>query len=441
MASLLLLGISTLIAIALVIHSELVPKKLLHVNNKSTNATNSTTLQSTAAATMGRETSAGGGGGGSSNLMVTTGTLTKTHQQQQQQQKQEQELENTPTTLLQTSLEAKTSTGGDSTLRRQSTTTLTASSTTTLKPPLRFSQTNSSTAGVRGAIGISWLLPLLFAITSPLICTINGKWPQHWWLEIMSHSLATTATTTSAMAAGNRAFSLNTATNSFVPLNERFIRTHLTPFTTEPPLLSNGDSVLEFNTTLAIDNGNGNGHANVNGHLTTTATSTGSSDSTSTIWSHTARSPVTSISFQHNNEDIYGLGTTTTSYSSVSLADAANANGAFVPPAVPALNFILFLCVDILFILLFFALFAILIKKLLWLWHKNRRTNNATAMSTTATTGITSSSLSLASTVATNTNTLQHQHQQQHHHHYQQQQSYNGNNAALDKFNMVMRQR
>ncbi|XP_065356494.1 uncharacterized protein LOC135950898 [Calliphora vicina] len=351
LASLLLLGISTLIAIALVIHSELVPKKLLHVNNKSTNATNSTTV-STAAATTNINTvvpgsATDGGGGGGATLTVTTGTLTTA---------QEQELENT--TILQTNREPV----GEQALRQ--------SVATSLKPPLRFVQQGTSAAGVRGAIGISWLLPLLFAITSPLICTINGKWPQNWWLEIMSHSMATATTSQTGNGGtglmGTTAFAMNTATNSFLPLNERYIRTHLTPFTTEPPLLSNGDSFLEFNTTTALDN------TNTNAHLTTTSSSSSSSsstiDATSTIWSHSlqtaAHSPVTSISFLHNED-------TTSANAAANLADGGGAGG-LLPPAVPALNFILFLFVDILFILLFFALFAILIKKLLWLWHKNR---------------------------------------------------------------------
>lgn len=38
-------------------------------------------------------------------------------------------------------------------------------------------------SGIRGAICVSWLLPILFAICSPLIYTIIGKWPLNWWLE------------------------------------------------------------------------------------------------------------------------------------------------------------------------------------------------------------------------------------------------------------------
>ncbi|KNC33698.1 hypothetical protein FF38_03822, partial [Lucilia cuprina] len=389
LASLLLLGISTLIAIALVIHSELVPKKLLHVNNKSTNATNSTTI-STAANTTTINTLVPPGGGEVRPVAI-----------------QEQELDTTTTLLHSANMETTgkpAEATGQQTLRQ------------TLKPPLRFVQTATTAAGVRGAIGISWLLPLLFAITSPLICTINGKWPQNWWLEIMSHSTNTAANTQANLNSGGSAFSINSATNSFLPLNERYIRTHLTPFTTEPPLLSNGDSVLEFNTTTALDNS----HLNVQQTTTKTTTSSGNTiDATSTIWSQTARSPVT---FQHNDD----IGTT------FGIVNNLPDTG-LMTPAVPALNFILFLFVDILFILLFFALFAILIKKLLWLWHKNRRTNNATSTGTAS---------SGAATPAT-TNQQQQQHS---HHHYQQQQqqqlSFNGNNsAALDKFNMVMKQR
>lgn len=46
--------------------------------------------------------------------------------------------------------------------------------------------TNLSTSGVKSVVGLSWLLPLLCAMCIPLIHSIIGYWPPDWWLEIRS---------------------------------------------------------------------------------------------------------------------------------------------------------------------------------------------------------------------------------------------------------------
>uniref|UniRef100_A0A1I8PF54 Uncharacterized protein n=1 Tax=Stomoxys calcitrans TaxID=35570 RepID=A0A1I8PF54_STOCA len=336
-----------------------------------------------------------------------------------------------------------------------------------LRPPSRFkasssmkSNTSSNTAasGVRGAIGISWLLPLLFAITSPLICTINGKWPQNWWLEIMSHSGATSATLATANSPGTATLATSggggggglftttttTITDGLAPLNEHYFqRTHLTPtFTTEPPLLSNGDSVLEFNTTTmdsagmaTIATSSSSSSSSIGGMAAAAASAASSSFSSPAaagVWlSHTqaARSSINSVLGFGHNEDIYGASIVTTGgSSSAGAADAmpySFASTATVGMVGPSLSFILFLCVDILFILLFFALFAILIKKLLWLWHKNRRGANNTTMAM--------QQHQQQQQTITTAQPQQQQQQQQHHsqtpHH------------QMDKFNTAMKQR
>ncbi len=41
-------------------------------------------------------------------------------------------------------------------------------------------------SGMRGVIGISWLLPILYAVALPLIYTVMGDWPKNWWLDAKS---------------------------------------------------------------------------------------------------------------------------------------------------------------------------------------------------------------------------------------------------------------
>lgn len=39
-------------------------------------------------------------------------------------------------------------------------------------------------AGVRGAIGLSWLFPVLCATCAPLVNNIIGHWSPNWWLDV-----------------------------------------------------------------------------------------------------------------------------------------------------------------------------------------------------------------------------------------------------------------
>lgn len=42
------------------------------------------------------------------------------------------------------------------------------------------------TSGMRGVIGISWLLPILYTVALQLIYTVMGDWPNKWWLDVKS---------------------------------------------------------------------------------------------------------------------------------------------------------------------------------------------------------------------------------------------------------------
>lgn len=39
-------------------------------------------------------------------------------------------------------------------------------------------------SGMRGAIGLSWFLPLLYIVITLLIYTVMGNWPIEWWLTV-----------------------------------------------------------------------------------------------------------------------------------------------------------------------------------------------------------------------------------------------------------------
>lgn len=120
------------------------------------------------------------------------------------------------------------------------------------------------------------------------------------------------------------------------------------------------------------------------------------------------------LGFGHN-EDIYSGTSYTTSMATNAGGDFLSSSSSYSSAMVgPSLSFILFLCVDILFILLFFALYAILIKKHLWLWHKNRHGGSAAGA------GVNNSTAT----------TLPPTPQQSPHSHHQ-----------LDKFNAAMKQR
>lgn len=48
----------------------------------------------------------------------------------------------------------------------------------------RKSPTAHLSGGMRGAIGLSWFMPILYAITTLLIYTVMGEWPLNWWMTV-----------------------------------------------------------------------------------------------------------------------------------------------------------------------------------------------------------------------------------------------------------------
>lgn len=50
----------------------------------------------------------------------------------------------------------------------------------------KFTNLSSTNRGVKSAIGLSWLLPLLCALCIPMIHKITGHRSNEWWLEIAS---------------------------------------------------------------------------------------------------------------------------------------------------------------------------------------------------------------------------------------------------------------
>lgn len=48
----------------------------------------------------------------------------------------------------------------------------------------RKSPTSNLSSGMRGAIGLSWFMPILYTIATPLIYSVIGSWPSYWWLAV-----------------------------------------------------------------------------------------------------------------------------------------------------------------------------------------------------------------------------------------------------------------
>ncbi|XP_055301227.1 uncharacterized protein LOC129567889 [Sitodiplosis mosellana] len=48
----------------------------------------------------------------------------------------------------------------------------------------RKSPTAHLSSGMRGAIGLSWFMPILYAITTLLIYTVMDEWPLNWWMTV-----------------------------------------------------------------------------------------------------------------------------------------------------------------------------------------------------------------------------------------------------------------
>lgn len=322
LASLLLLSISTLIAIALVIHTEVVPKKYLQMGSKSGTPTKRRESVNNIISSVPSPEAVGPGS------RASNGNRTRSRQ-------------------LAANAAAVAATGGGGI------------------------SSSHGAAGIRGAIGISWLLPLLFAIASPLICSIIGKWPRHWWLEL----LWTRPTMDDDGAGTGNGSGTGNGHQEEEFDADVYYATHT---------LLNGDNLLLESETLL---GNATSRrspptteasASVFTSITSTSDSIGGGFG---LGLNHDLSPVTAAAstWPHQQQQQQQLAPPVAwsraplpaheqAAAFTSGVGGTSATGA----ASPSLSFILFICIDLLFILLFFALFVILMKKLLWLWHKNR---------------------------------------------------------------------
>lgn len=52
--------------------------------------------------------------------------------------------------------------------------------------PRKGLKANSSSNMLRSAIGLSWFMPTLYAVTTPLVYTVVGNWPIYWWMPANS---------------------------------------------------------------------------------------------------------------------------------------------------------------------------------------------------------------------------------------------------------------
>lgn len=52
--------------------------------------------------------------------------------------------------------------------------------------PRKSPQAKSSSGMLRSAIGLSWFMPTLYAVTTPLVYTVVGNWPIYWWMPVNS---------------------------------------------------------------------------------------------------------------------------------------------------------------------------------------------------------------------------------------------------------------
>lgn len=309
LASLLLLGISTLIAIALVIHTELVPKKYLQIGSKPPTPT------------------------------------------KQAASKRRESLSN----ITQISSAQSPEANGSSRSRSRS-------QSRNHPPPSRGRSAagsslplSSGSAGIRGAIGISWLLPLLFAIAAPLICSIIGKWPRHWWPELVW-------TGGRQQTAADAASTDGDAGEEYGEDGGVYYATHS---------LLNADNLLLESEALL---GNATGRRQAAPTLAEpSANALATSASSITVGSESNLAAVTAAALTWPQQQLQqeekqpSVGWITPGH-----AAAFTSGTSATPSPSPSLSFILFVCIDLLFILLFCALFVILMKKLLWLWHKNR---------------------------------------------------------------------
>lgn len=252
---------------------------------------------------------------------------------------------------------------------------------------------------VRAVIGISWLPPLLYAIAVPLIFSIIGKWPRNWWLEVMSNTTAgATTTTTMSGTMYSMPHGLSHAFGGGYSGGSDYLAAHMAPSPSSASSLSlkvepnhndnqsndvysmlsstTSGSILELasvtaTTGILTTTGPIAATTNIPIHNNgTTASASTSTASTSTTFS---------VVGWHNNFQPAAISASATAaayhgdFAAYIDSDSAELESQLTGDgSVPSLSFIIFICVDLLFILLFFALYVILIKKLLWLWHKNR---------------------------------------------------------------------
>ncbi|KAH8274001.1 hypothetical protein KR044_007667, partial [Drosophila immigrans] len=311
LASLLLLGISTLIAIALVIHTELVPKKYLQIGSKPTTPT--------------------------------------------KQAKRRESLSNITQINIQSPAEMAIA---RRTKHRHPPNISNSNAGSNAGPGNASSSVSlalySGSAGIRGAIGISWLLPLLFAIAAPLICSIIGRWPRHWWIELFWTRQSSDPTSDVGDA--------NEADHEYYYGTHTLLNGDNLMLKSEA-LLSNGTDRRQRLTQTSPSMGDSVGNGDDDGVTTSSASSITTASSKQDFSPVVTAAALTWPQQQTPVSWIRAPG---------QLHEQAAALTSGLGPTSPSFSFILFICIDLLFILLFFALFVILMKKLLWLWHKNR---------------------------------------------------------------------
>lgn len=150
-AAILLLSSSTLVAIVLIIQSELEME-----------------TSSIYASTTKLANDSGGGGGGSKilsmkKMSIKTNTTTTTPSSESSDMISDHHNHSTGSCVV-----------GDTILSKQQRTTM------------KISDLSSTNRGVKSAIGLSWLLPILCAMCIPMIHKIMGHRSNEWWLEIAS---------------------------------------------------------------------------------------------------------------------------------------------------------------------------------------------------------------------------------------------------------------
>jgi hypothetical protein len=145
-AAILLLSSSTLVAIVLIIQSE------LEMETSSMYASSMTRLAS--------DNSVGKAEGKLKKLSIKTSTTTTTPSSDGSDVLSEQNHHNYPT-------------AGELQKQQRS-------------AAIKFSNLSSTNRGVKSAIGLSWLLPILCAMCIPMIHKIMGHRSNEWWLEIAS---------------------------------------------------------------------------------------------------------------------------------------------------------------------------------------------------------------------------------------------------------------